>query len=577
MQRLQHPFTLKRVFLSMTLGLSLSACSSFSNHVTPLQPNPQWAPVAQSDHAKQLEQLLAAEFALQRQGSQQASTLYLDAAKQSNDKGIAKRATSTAVMSDDTQAILNASERWLELNPNANEAYPVRLQALLNVEQTDQAEALLIQAAQNNVPLSFLPNFVDQNVRHENITTQLEDILSAEELTENVFVEIAQYRLLFINGGYPYIVENIDQLMSRSPKSEQEGLIVIKAFSEEQLGFKNKAQRTLEQGLKQNPNSQRIQANLLEVLIRNDKSQQALEAFYNADFPPYLAQQIGLGMGQLLIHQGHLEQSIMLLSDLPRHGVLRDQLLFMLATTQQEVGQFDKALTNLVNVFGQLSWTASELIVQWLYSAHQAELINSIILKRAALDAEPGHVMGVADLHLRQQQPGLAIDLLTRSLAIFPDVDSLRYKRAITYDTQEQWTEALADLQLLLQKYPEDPAYLNALGYTMMVRSPEDFDQAFKLIQKAYTLDDKDPAILDSMGWAHYLNGDIDNARDLLAQAWNEMQDAEIGAHFGEVLWQQGKQEQALAIWHQSLKDNASLPTLIKTLEKYAPQLLEGA
>lgn len=577
MQRLQYPIPLNRVFLSITVGLSLSACSSVSNHVTPLQADPQWAPVAQSTHAKQLEQVLGAEFALQRQGSQQASALYLEVAKQSNDENIAKRATSTAVMSDDSQAILNASKRWLELNPSASEAYPVRLQALLNAEQTDQASELLIQAAQHKASLGFLPSFVDQNVRHESITSQLEDILSAPELAKDLYVEIAQYHLLFINGGYPYIVENISKLMTRSPKSELEGLIVIKAFSEEQLGFKNKAQRTLAQGLKQHPESQRIQANLLEILIKNGKSQQALDAFYQADFPPYLAQQIGIGMGQLLIHQGNIEQSIVLLSELPRHGVLRDQLLFMLATAQQQAGQFDEALSNLVNVFGQFSWSASETIVKWLYSAHQEEQINNIILKRSALDSEPGHIMGVADLHLRRQQPELAIDLLTRSLAVFPDVDSLRYKRAITYDTLEQWSAALDDLKLLLQKHPEDPAYLNALGYTLMVRSPDDFDKAFKLIQTAYELDDEDPAILDSMGWAYYLNGDIDSARDLLAQAWNELQDAEIGAHFGEVLWQQGKHEQALAVWHKSLKDNATLPTLIKTLKKYAPQLLEGA
>ncbi|SBS24648.1 Tetratricopeptide repeat protein [Marinomonas aquimarina] len=577
MQRLQFPFSLKRVFLPMTLGLSLCACSSVSNHVAPLQPDPQWAPVAQSQQARQLEQLLAAEFALQRQGSQQASAMYLEVAKQSNDAEIAKRATSTAVMSDDTQAILDASERWLALSPDATEIYPVRLQALLTDEQTEQAAQLLKQAAQQQLALDFLPNFIDQNVRNEGITSQLEAILTSPELAQDVFVEIARYHLLFINGGYPYIVENIDQLMARSPKSELEGLFIIKAFSEEQLGFKNKAERTLQQGLRRHPNSQRIQANLLEVLIKNNKSQQALEAFYNADFPPYLAQQIGLAMGQLLIQQGHLEQSIALLSELPRHGVLRDQLLFMLATAQQEAGEYNAALANLASVFGQFSWTASELIVKWLYDAHQAELINSIILKRAALDAEPGHVTGVADLHLRQQNPALAIDLLTRSLAVFPEADGLRYKRAITYDTLEQWPSALADLKLLLEKHPNDPAYLNALGYTMMVRSPEDFEQAFALIQRAYALDDEDPAILDSMGWGYYLNGDIDSARDLLAQAWHELQDAEIGAHFGEVLWQLGKQEQALAVWQQALKDNRLLPVLIKTIETYAPQLLEQA
>lgn len=268
------------------------------------------------------------------------------------------------------------------------------------------------------------------------------------------------------------------------------------------------------------------------------------------------------------------ELAIKLISELPKHGNLRDDLLFILANAQHQAEHYNDALKSLLNVFGKLSWEASHLLVQWLYSADQAEQVNSFILKRAVVDVEPGHINGVADLHLHNQRPDLAIDLLTRALPIFPEADGLRYKRAITYDMQQQWPLALQDLTILYQKHPNDPSYINALGYTMMVRSPEQFDQAFQLIQKAYALDSTDAAIMDSMGWAYFLQGNLEQAETLLSQSWDVMQDAEIGAHYGEVLWQLDDQENAIKIWQQALKDNRKLPVLLETLEQYAPELL---
>lgn len=573
MQSMHYRVSLKNTLIILALASITSACSTRQTS-KPLNIDPTWAPIANSSHSAQLTQLLTAEFTLQRQGSEFASPLYLEAAQQSNQAAVAKRATSSAIMSDDNDAVLKASARWLELDPNDANIYPIRLQALLVEGNTNSAAELLQQALDSQVSLAFLPNFVDQNIRQTDITEQLEAVLSQDTLRQSIYVEIAQYHLLFIKGGYPFIVENIDGLMSRSPKTELEGLIIIKAFSEEQLGFSKKALRTLEKGLAQFPESQRITANLLETLIKTNQYKRALEAFYTADFSPFTAQQVGLAMGQLLLQKGQTLSAIELLSSLPKQGALKDQLLFILANAQYQAGQTDSAISNLLHVYGQLSWNASELLVTWLYDEKQEKLINPLILQRAQQDQEAGHVSGVADLHLERNQPELAIDLLSRSIKVFPEIDGLRYKRAITYDTLEQWPQALADLQWLLNKHPDDSAYMNALGYTMLVRSPKDFNQAFTLIKQAYQLDSDDPAILDSMGWAYFKKGDLDEAVDFLQQAWTQMQDAEIGAHYGEVLWQLANSDKAIEIWQEALQDNPNLPILRKTIKQYAPELL---
>ena len=575
MHTLQKKNVLVQSLLIATLGLSVSACST-NTKPSSLAADTTWpTPNLETSHSQELTQLLGAEFTLQRHGGSEAFPLYLNAAQRTGDEKVSQRATAAAINSDDNDSVLAATELWLKQNPKANQAYPVRFQALLTDGQTDQAKDLLIQARAEDITLDFLPSFIDQQVRNPDTTDQLHQILQNQALNGDLYVEIAKVHLEFIEGGYAVILKNIDQLIEQSPDEEIEALIVIKAFSLQKSGQPELAQTTLEAGEAAYPDSQHIFANLIDVMIENGQSDEAIKKFHAATLSPFAQQQIGLSMGQLLLQSGQIDQAINLLSELPRRGGLNHQINFVLANAYHENGDDKQALKTVSSVFGSLSWNASELLVNWLYENQQPERINSIIIQRTGLDNDPGHVIGVADLHEQQQRPDLALELLSASLLAFPDTDPIRYKRAIVYDQSGQWRAAIQDLQFLADKHPEDPSYLNALGYTIMVRQPENIDTAIDLIEQAYERDSTDPAIIDSLGWAHYLRGDLDSAEALLSEAWNIMEDAEIGAHYGEVLWQTGNQEQARDIWRRSLELNEQLPTLRQTLERYEPTMLD--
>ena len=573
MQRVQHIFPLKKALLGAAVAVSITACSTAPRQ--PLAVDDSWQSITQSSRSQQLSDLLTAEFTLQRQGSTVATPLYLQAASDTQDAGVAKRATTTAMVSEQNDAVLQATQQWLAVAPEAEQAYPVRLQALLLAEDIDGARALLQQALDHQVSLAFLPEFVDQNVRHTDTTSLLYNVLNTPTLADQPSVEVALFHLKFLAGEYQAVVDGIDPLLKRASAETKPALLVIKAVSQEQIGWPERAQKTLENGLAEFPDSDRILGNLLELMVKNQHIDDALQTFYAAELSDPQKQQIGLAIGQQLLIEQHPEQSAAVLSQLPRQGGLSNQIHFFLANAQQQLGDNEAALHNLANVFGQLSWNASQLLVEWFYQADQSEQVNPIILKRAAAEQEPGHIIGVAELHQQNGRTDLAFDLLNQALANFPNLDAVRYKRAILYDGQEQWQAAIKDLKLLVKKHPNDPAYINALGYTMMVRSPEQLNKALALIEKAYQLDPTDPAIIDSLGWAYYLQGDLAQAQDLLSDAWQSLQDAEIGAHYGEVLWQQGKKTAALAIWREAMDLDPELPTLRHTLQQYAPQLLD--
>ena len=107
-------------------------------------------------------------------------------------------------------------------------------------------------------------------------------------------------------------------------------------------------------------------------------------------------------------------------------------------------------------------------------------------------------------------------------------------------------------------------------GYTIVDRTPRT-DEGLALIERAHQLSPKDPFILDSLGWAFYRMGRLDEAERYLRAALEGRPDAEIAAHLGEVLWRKGERDQARAIWKAQLDSNPDNAVLKETVRRLAP------
>ena len=64
----------------------------------------------------------------------------------------------------------------------------------------------------------------------------------------------------------------------------------------------------------------------------------------------------------------------------------------------------------------------------------------------------------------------------------------------------------------------------------------------------------------------NYRLGNLNEAERLLRQALEAFPDHEVAAHLGEVLWAQGKQKEARAIWREALKQQPNSDILRSTL-----------
>jgi len=161
-----------------------------------------------------------------------------------------------------------------------------------------------------------------------------------------------------------------------------------------------------------------------------------------------------------------------------------------------------------------------------------------------------------------------ARDRLQQLTQQFPDDLELVYELAMAQEKLGNLPEMERLLRQLIAARPDDANAYNALGYSFAehnMRLPE----AIELIKKALELSPNNPFITDSLAWAEFRSGNLEEAVRLLHGAFKDRPDAEIAAHLGEVLWQAGQQQEAQQIFREGLKinpDNEALNSTIKRL-----------
>ena len=146
----------------------------------------------------------------------------------------------------------------------------------------------------------------------------------------------------------------------------------------------------------------------------------------------------------------------------------------------------------------------------------------------------------------------------------------LLYESAMLAERIDRLDEAEKRLRRVIELQPDRAHAYNALGYSFADRNIH-LDEARTLIEKAHALLPEDAAILDSMGWIAFRQGRLTQAEDYLRRSLAKFQDGEIAAHLGEVLWAQGRKDEARSIWQAQLKLQPDSDILKKVIARFEP------
>lgn len=255
-----------------------------------------------------------------------------------------------------------------------------------------------------------------------------------------------------------------------------------------------------------------------------DEQKQPQKALYFSRIATWLAPSSDaakLALAELLDRQGIDDKAPALLKSIAPNSPFWFPAVVnqtQLAASPEEAAAIARAATEAQPASSQLKL----LYAQTLEQARRRDLAVSVY--RSLLDQNPTSENG--------QRRAVHLLLLATALDASGDWDSAR--------------NALEDAAVL---DPKNPQILNYLGYSLLERRI-DVVRGFDLVSKAYQLAPQSAAITDSLGWAHFLKGEIETALPLLELAVKTaIADPAINEHLGDAYWAAGRRSEARFAW----------------------------
>jgi tetratricopeptide (TPR) repeat protein len=276
-------------------------------------------------------------------------------------------------------------------------------------------------------------------------------------------------------------------------------------------------------------------------------------------------------LGLLEFQQGHFDASSARFRQLLTTGKFGDDAFYYLALIADRNGDAERALRFYSQVQKGENVLPALLRAAALLHTHGAAGAADELLDRLIEDEPqraPEILTARARMYAQSSELPKAFAVLEKGALEYPDSVELHYATASVYEEQGRVSAALRELSLVVKARPNDPAALNALGFTLADHAKE-LSRARKLIERAHAAAPKNAAILDSLGWVLFRQGRGVEALPYLSAAYANDHDGDIAAHLGEVLWQMGRQDEAQRIWAEASALDADNHLLKSTRHRF--------
>ena len=239
------------------------------------------------------------------------------------------------------------------------------------------------------------------------------------------------------------------------------------------------------------------------------------------------------------------------------------RLSFMMAQAQRDAGDLEgaEATARALQAAHPNDVRTTYLLAQMLDARgrHQeiVDLLKPEIARQRANKAKPGQIglllgaQGLALVQLKQYDEALAV--YREAIAVSPDDTAVMFQFGAALDRAGKRADAQKVFRDLIAKDPLDANALNYLGY-MLAEQGTSLDEAVMLIQRALKVDPNNPSYLDSLGWAYYQQGKLDLADPPLTTAANRLpKNSVIQDHLGDLRLKQNRREDAVDAWQRAL------------------------
>ena len=553
------------------LVIALALLSSSLTVLADTNVAPTITPAITSATPEFIYKYLLGEVAEQRGDVVLASQLFFDLAKQTRDPRLAERAARSAAFAQQPGIALQAATLWVELDPNSVEAQQASSQMLVASGNLKQAkphiEKLLAKEDTRANGFLYLPTLLaNQKDKVEVLNSVTEFAKPYPKLPEAHFA-VAQAAWA---ADKPDVAKkSLEAANKLRPGWELAAQMQAQMLLKESP---DKAINYYKDFLNRYPKANDVRMAYAKLLVSQKKFNEAKPEFVKlvetSNGSPEISAVVGilsLESNDYLMADKYFQQSISSGFKNP------DQLHLYLgrsAEGQKEdlkaMGWYDKIQPGDHYLDGRLS--AANLIARTKNVDAAIKLLDEVD------DLTPEQQILViqteANMLNQAKREQEAFELLQKATQNWPGSVEIIYDFAMAAERVGKLDLMEAELRKTMKLKPDFAAAYNALGYSFADRNIK-LVEAKNLIETALQLQPGDHYMLDSLGWVHYRLGNLEKAAENLRKAYAVQADPEIAAHLGEVLWKQGKHEEAKKIWASALKEHPENATLVATAKKF--------
>lgn len=573
------PLPYRRVIAAAALLAVLQA------HAQDVAPSAPAEPTANSAmDAPLFYQLLIGELELQNGQAGVAFQVLLDAARRTGDEELFKRVVNIAVQARAGDQALMAARAWAETVPTSSEALQncVQLLAVMNKPAevpTPLASLLRVAPAPQRPSLILaLPRLFQRSPDPKSVLTALAPVLQTQTGPLKPAALYTEARLAINAGQSTRALALTRELNQLVPENDDAMQLAVDLMPTEP-----QAEALITARLQQNPAQHGLRQAYARSLILTQRPTEAAREFRllteaTPDNPaPWLALgAIELELKHFAAAETALREALKRLdtpasgtdAEIRARGEGRQQAWLMLSQTAEQRGDFKAAEAALQKVDGnslELRYRRASLL------ARQGKLGDARKLLQPAADASDADaratLLAEAQLMREQRDYAASLTVLKAATTRFPADPDLVYEQAMMTEKVGKFDEMETLLRKVIEIKPDYHHAYNALGYSLAERNLR-LPEAKQLIEQALKLAPGEPFIVDSLGWVEYRLGNLGEATKLLRQAHGSRPDAEIAAHFGEVLWASGAEEEARRVWQDAAQREPRNEALRETLDR---------
>jgi len=302
-------------------------------------------------------------------------------------------------------------------------------------------------------------------------------------------------------------------------------------------------------------NAKALQA-LAEIYVSQKNEQKILDVFRQMEAAQPNDVSLKLKMALIYYEQKRYDEAIEKFHELLKSRPGDDRITYYLGVIYENLKKDQEAEARFQEIKADSNFFKDARLHLAYLKVRAERKEDAINILQEALDIRPEigpFYEYLSEIYRDEGKSAAAIEVLKTGIRRSSDKEILYYDLGLAYDHAGQFEECIKAMRQVLKINPQNASALNYIGYSYADRGIH-LNEALQFLQKANSLKPEDGFISDSLGWAYFKMGDVEQAFACVLKAYTlSPGEPTITEHLGDLYANKNDSAKAVKYYREAL------------------------